>query len=262
MTPASPAKVAAWLAALGGDLERQRQLGARITGLRPPEHGYLLLACCATTGRSKIYAAVRSGPRGPELVALRRRVGFLATLPDEVHRFLAEASVTVDGIAHTDDAGLDDAGGVFRAQPFVCGIDLAQVLAILAQHHAAAPAEIAVAVISAAARALQRALSLPARSGPIDVIGEDLAPSRLRIAIDGRPVWTSLGVAPSADFLAPRRALVPLTTVAGLALDGVPRPPDAPLIGRSVVVPRSTAAASPATIPPSSPRPRRLRWWF
>jgi Ca-activated chloride channel family protein len=263
VTPASPAEVAAWLAALAGDLARQRLLDARIAGPRAPAHGYLLLACCATTGRSKIYAAVRSGPRGPELIALRRRVGLLATFPDEVERFLAEASVAVDGIAHTDDAGLDAAGGVFRAQPFVCGIDLAQVLAILHQRHAAAPPAIAVAVIGAAARALQRALSLPTRSGAIDrVIGEDLAPSSLRIAIDGRPVWTSLGVAPSADFLAPRRDLVPLTTVAGLRLDGAPRPPGEPMVGRSVVVPRSTVAAAPAIVPASPPRPRRLRWWF
>jgi hypothetical protein len=94
------------------------------------------------------------------------------------------------------------------------------------------------------------------------VVGEDLAPSHLRIAIDGRPVWTSLGVAPSVDFLAPRRDLVPLTTVAGLQLDGASRPPDEPMVGRSVVVPRSTAAAAPATAPPAPPRPRRLRWWF
>jgi hypothetical protein len=111
-------------------------------------------------------------------------------------------------------------------------------------------------------RSMRGDLPLRAVTVRVSMIGKDLAPSSLRIAFDGRPVWTSLGVAPSVDFLAPRRSLVPLVAAVGLRLDRSPRPPAEPLVGRSVVVPRSTVAATPAIAPPSPPRPRRLRWWF
>jgi hypothetical protein len=263
VAPASSEEVAAWLATLGGELaRRQVELRDRIAGLHAPPHGYFVLEQWATTEHATIYVAVRSGPRGPEMIALRRGHPVLMSDPSQAERFLSEVSLAIDGIAHIDDAGFDAAGHLFRAQPFVCGLDLAQVLRRIHPSHATPTPAIAVAVIGEAARALQRALSLPAPEGAtVSVIGKYLAPSSLRIGIDGRPVWTSLGVAPSADFVAPRRSDVPLVAAAGLGLDGLSRPAAEPLVGRSVVVPRSTVAATPATAPPGPPRPRRLRWW-
>lgn len=262
VAPASAAEVAAWLPGLGGDLARQDALYARIAALRPPEHGYLAVERWHDSVDATIYFAVRAGPGGSEAAALRRATGYTVADPALLEAFLSEAALAIEGIARSDDAGTDSAGGVFRAQPFVRGLDLSRVLAELQQRHVATPPAIAVAVIAAAARALERALSLATLAGePVGVLGRDLKPSSLRIGVEGAPVWTSLGVAPSPQLTARRRFAVPLAAVAGLRLAPTSGAAVEPWVGRSVVVPR-TAVAVAAPPPPEPPRRRRLRWWF
>ena len=74
---------------------------------------------------------------------------------------------------------------------------------------------------------------------------------------DRRTFWTSLGLAPSPHYTARRRLAVPLTTATGLDLDSWYEVSMPPLVGRSVVVPRTTVAATPRP-----PRPRPRLWWL
>jgi hypothetical protein len=111
------------------------------------------------------------------------------------------------------------------------------------------PPPIAIEICCAAARALEAALDLPSSGAPIGMIVRDLAPSSLRIGVDGRPVWTSLGIAPSPDHTARRRLRVRLTMPDHLSLEPSSPPLPAPWVSRFVVVPASAA-------------PPRRRWWW
>ena len=252
-------EVAAWLANLGGArLAEQRLMLARLAGVRPPPGGYVILDWFGMTNDADQYVAVRSGPGGAQAVLLRRLLPHVAEAPDLVERFLSEASIAADGIAHTDDAGTDSGGSVFLAQPFIPGLDLREILAELSTRSIGTPGAIAVAIIAAAARALEHLLALPAAGGAtVSMLLDDLAPTSLRVGLDGRPVWTSLGLAPSPAYTAARRLAVPLAVAAGVTLGNRHTPDSLEAHGRWVVVPASVRIAPSAP----TPAPGRRRWW-
>jgi hypothetical protein len=240
---ATTADVAAWLATVDPPaLAGQAAMLARAALARPPAGGYHVLERIASTGESTIFAAVRDGN---EVAALVRLHPWYAEDPDRVEMFLSEAALAIDGIARVDDAGVDTLGGVFRAQRFVHGLDLLHIL-----RKGKLPPAIALAIACSAARALDAALDLPSSSAaPIGMLVREIDPSALRVAVDGRPVWTSLGGAPSPHYTAPRRVRVPVTTSTGHALEpSTSSLLPTPWVSRFVVVPKS------------SPPPRR-RWW-
>ncbi len=263
---ATPAEIAAWLAALDSrQLHEQASLVARAAAARPPARGYLVLARLEVDGTGDRFFAVRPGPSGNEPVVLERLRADLAEDPDLVELFLSEAALSIDGLVRIDDAGVDHLGGVFRARPFVHGLDLLHILQVRARAQAAVPAPIALAISCAAARALEAALHLP---GGVGLIVRELRPSSLRISTSGRPIWTSIGVAPRADLTPPRRSPVVLALAPQLTLGppgaAPPLPPRA-WVSRFVVVPRTAPASVPAAPapppPPAAPRRRWLRWW-
>lgn len=249
---ATRAEIGAWLAAIDpAALADQAALLARAAAARPPAHGYLVLALLEYTRNDICYLAVRPGPRGNEPVALRRLHRHLAEDPELVERFLSEAALSIEGIARVDDAGVDQLGGVFRAQPLVHGLDVQRILRALEAAHATAPPPVALAITCAAGRALEAALHLPGGAG---MILRDLAPSSLRISVDGRPIWTSIGVAPRPELTASRRSPVPLALAPNVALDGpVTRAAPPARVSRFVVVPRGMRPGAPAA--------PRSRWW-
>jgi hypothetical protein len=226
---ASADEVAAWASSLGGDaLVRQAMLHSRLARVDVPAQGYFVVDRWAVTQDGTIYFAVRADDGGREAVALRRMSRYLFEDAEWIEDFLSEAAFPGDGLVRTDDAGTDEAGGVFRAQPFVRGRNLTEVLAQLQRRRMAAPPEIAVAVLRDAARALERVLSVPAPGGEVvGIVGASLTPSSLRIDLGGdlgrgpagRAVWTSLGVAPSPHYTAPRRLEVPIAIATGLVLE-------------------------------------------
>jgi hypothetical protein len=248
---ATRAEIGAWLAAIDpAALADQAALLARAAAARPPAHGYLVLALLEYASNDICYLAVRPGPRGNEPVVLRRLHRHFAEDPVLVEHFLSEAALSIEGIARVDDAGVDQLGGVFRAQPFVHGLDVRRILRAVASR-ATVPPPIALAIACAAGRALEAALHLPGGAG---MILRDLAPGSLRIGVDGRPIWTSIGVAPRAELTAIRRSMVPLALGPNVVLDGsVTRTAPPARVSRFVVVPRGTRPGAQA-----APRPR---WW-
>lgn len=252
---ATRAEVAAYVAALDpASLARDATRLARAAAARPPRDGYYLIEQIACTSEATVYVAARDGH--PPVVYARLH-DHLAEDPDVVEHFLAHAAVEVPGLARVVEVGSDRLGAIFRATEYVHGLELHRILHALVRAKSPMPAPIALAIIVAAARALEAALDLPVPAGQpaAGLVLRDLAPSSLRVAVTGEPVWTSLGLAPAPHFTAPRRAGVAIAaapSVAGLTADRG-APPLPPRASRLVVVPRR----------PAAPRPRRrwLRWW-
>jgi Ca-activated chloride channel family protein len=251
LAPASFAEVATWLA--GVDPERLVEQDARLvraSAAHPPVRGYFLVERLEMTGTSMMYLA--SSPFGP--VVFERLLDHIAEDPDGVDAFLGEAALSIPGITPILDCGVDQLGGVFRVMPFVAGLDLSTIQRSVTRATATIPPAIAVSIIVAAARALEAALHLGPKLG---LVAHDIDPTELRVGVDGRPVWTTLGIAPHPSFTAARRTNVPLAHAPSIAL-GNPRTTHLP----------TPALVSPYVVVSSEPRdrpttpPTKRRWWW
>jgi len=248
LSRATPDEIAAWLRDAAAEiLAEDDARAAKIARVAVPHGGYATVARLAITSEASLLLAARAGAAGNEAVVLRRANPAVAADPERVEDFLSEATVPGAGFVRTFEAGTDTLGGVFLAQDYIPGCSLHDLQRALHRANRRAPIEIALGLIVQAARALDAVLELPDPSGAvIGILLREMDPSSLRIGLDGRPVWTSLGRAPSQQLTAPRRTHVPLRVMPGVldpSAPAAPAPPIAIATGRWVVVPRRTRAA-------------------
>ena len=227
VAPASPDAIAGYLRdAHAAALAAHAALATRIARAAVPAGGYTAIARLTTTSTGELLVAATAAN---EPVVLRRAHPWLVEDPDALESFLSAAAVALPGFVHTSDAGTDTLGGVFLAQTYVPGCTLRELRRV--------PVAVALGVISQAARAADRALSLRDPSGDeVGILLRDLDTHSLRVGIDGRTAFTSLGRAPSPHFTAPRRTGVPLRMLATASTATSSHIP--PAAGRAVVVPR------------------------
>jgi Ca-activated chloride channel homolog len=255
IAPATTAEVAAWLAQLAPRaLDHQAQLHGRLATARIPRHGYAIIDKLDSTMSGEVYFAVRATPDGRQAIALRRLHSMLASDSHTAATFLSAAALELPGIAPIVDAGHDTAGVPFLAQPFVRGLSLDEVLRAMSRGHGAPPA-IATAIVCDAACALAPTIALPAPGGStVALVATELKPSSLRVGVDGRAVWLSLGVAPGAHYLPAYRTGVALFGH-GFQPDDDKRATIEPWVGRWVIVPRTVQLTPRASAGPAVPGP-------
>ncbi|MDD9947500.1 MAG: protein kinase [Myxococcales bacterium] len=175
---------------------RLEQSGANLGRLGP----YQLVRRLGAGGMAEVFEARRVGPRGfTKRVALKRILPHVAEEPAFVDMFVAEASL-VASLSHPNvvqvfDFGEAD-GSLYLAMELVEGTTVSRMMRVLAARGDAVPLEVALALISAAARGLAHAHEARTPDGePMRLVHRDVSPGNLLIGHTGHLKLTDFGIA-------------------------------------------------------------------
>lgn len=160
---------------------------------------YEILRQIGAGGMGEIYVARQSGIPGVERsVVIKKVLPHLAQEPGFVDRFLDEmrvaASLTHGNIVQVYEAGELD-GQYFMAMEYVDGMDLRRVLARLGELGRLMPEDLALYVLTEAAKGLAYAHTRTDLEGRrLNIVHRDVSPANLLVSYDGQLKLTDFGV--------------------------------------------------------------------
>ncbi|HWE30870.1 MAG TPA: serine/threonine-protein kinase, partial [Polyangia bacterium] len=148
---------------------------------------------------AEVFLARRPGPRGFEKrLAVKRILPHLAAQPDFVNMFLDEARLAAQldhpHIVHIHDFGVDG-DSYYLAMEYVCGEDLARLIARAAELGPPIPLADAATILVAACEALHHAHER-------GVVHRDVTPANLLVSYDGVVKLADFGIAKSQAVVA------------------------------------------------------------
>lgn len=162
---------------------------------------YTLTKRVASGGMAEVWKAKASGPAGFEkTVAIKKVLANLATDPEFTAMFIAEAKL-VSGLQHGNVVQVFDFGQVgddqyYLAMEYVAGGSLAVLCKRLADAQKVLPLEVALYVITEAARGLGYAHTKTDRTEkPLGIIHRDVSPHNLLVSFDGDVKVADFGIA-------------------------------------------------------------------
>ncbi len=161
---------------------------------------YQIVRGLAVGGMAELYLARTTGMKGfRRLVALKRILPTYAASPEFTSMFVDEARLVArlehPNIAQVFDIGHDDAG-LFFTMEYVHGPDVRKILQAAQQREEPVPLAHAIAIVSAAARALHAAHTKRGRDGrPLGIVHRDVSPSNILVSFDGIVKMIDFGVA-------------------------------------------------------------------
>lgn len=161
---------------------------------------YEILRQIGAGGMGEIFVARQTGIPGVERsVVIKKVLHHLASEPGFTDRFLDEmrvaAMLTHGNIVQVYEAGELD-GQYFMAMEFVDGMDLRQILAKLGDEGGRMPEDLALYVLSEAAKGLSYAHTRRDQEGRrLNIVHRDVSPANMLVSWDGQVKLTDFGVA-------------------------------------------------------------------
>ena len=165
---------------------------------------YLLVERLAAGGMAEIFKAKTHGAHGFEkTLVIKRLASHLASDPDYVEMFIAEAKVMValnhPKIVQVFDFGEVD-GQFFLAMEYVDGLDLLAVLRRCAARRCRPSVEIAAHIVAEVLDALEYAHTLRDKAGrPRNIVHRDISPSNIFLSRLGEVKLGDFGIATGID---------------------------------------------------------------
>ncbi|MBI3182519.1 MAG: serine/threonine protein kinase [Myxococcales bacterium] len=183
-------------------------MDATLKAAGPPQTGdtiqrygqYYLVRKLAEGGMAEIFLAKQVGAEGFERnVVVKRMLRHLSQVPDFVGMFLDEARLAArlahQNIVQINDLGLVD-GCYFLCMEYLPGEDFATILRLVGRRKERLPLNIALHIVTQAARGLHFAHEFVDEAGkPLNVVHRDVSPSNIFVTYEGQVKVLDFGIA-------------------------------------------------------------------